>query len=190
MAAKGTDDPAPEFVYVVLKAYILATVKCCLLIWREMIKGNVYEVCDLSIILSFELLGQFGNKSRVVPKYSHYSSNSSDQEEDFTTNLFGLSLQENYPESDVLMMLEDATTWLENAKKQLSTVDRTRHFDALLDRLRLRNAYLLALIQLSKPNCTGYDEARRELARAAGLVREGAIAETMEEGVEAEGGRY
>ncbi|RUS20438.1 Mak10 subunit, NatC N-terminal acetyltransferase-domain-containing protein [Endogone sp. FLAS-F59071] len=154
MAAKGADDPASELVYVVLKAYILATVRCCLLIWREMIKGNVYE------------------------------------EEDFTTNLFGLSLQENYPESDVLMMLEDATTWLENAKKQLFTVDRTRHFDALLDRLRLRNAYLLALIQLSKPNCTGYDEARRELARAAGLVHEGTIAGTMEEGIEAEGGRY
>ncbi|RUS25875.1 hypothetical protein BC938DRAFT_471527, partial [Jimgerdemannia flammicorona] len=150
-AEKTQDDPAPQLVYLVLKGYIVATVKCCMLIWREMIKGNIYE------------------------------------EEDFTVSLFGLSLQENYLESDVLNVLEDAMTWLEEVKKQQQATDSTRHLDALLDRLRLRRSYLLALIHLSKPNCVEYSEARRELARASDYLRDGVIGDTMEEGVEVEG---
>jgi hypothetical protein len=38
-----SDSPI-EFVILVLKAYVLGTVKCCHLVWNEMTKGNVYEV--------------------------------------------------------------------------------------------------------------------------------------------------
>lgn len=37
------DDPV-DVIYTVLKAYILATVRCCQLVWSEMTLGNVYEV--------------------------------------------------------------------------------------------------------------------------------------------------
>jgi N-alpha-acetyltransferase 35, NatC auxiliary subunit len=40
-------DQPPELVSSVLKAYVLATTKCCHLVWREMVSGNVYEVCGV-----------------------------------------------------------------------------------------------------------------------------------------------
>jgi hypothetical protein len=47
---KGDSIPA-ELLAVVLKAYILGTMKCCQLVWLEMFKGHVYEVrreeCDV-----------------------------------------------------------------------------------------------------------------------------------------------
>lgn len=49
----STQDPnSPiEFVILVLKAYVLGTVKCSHLVWDEMTKGNVYEVRYKLIIL-------------------------------------------------------------------------------------------------------------------------------------------
>lgn len=37
----------PELVFFVLKAYVLATIKCCHFVWREMISGNVYEASGI-----------------------------------------------------------------------------------------------------------------------------------------------
>jgi len=41
---KNDDSIPAELIAVVLKAYILGTVKCCHLVWEEMYKGHVYEV--------------------------------------------------------------------------------------------------------------------------------------------------
>ncbi|CAG8812464.1 4775_t:CDS:10, partial [Gigaspora margarita] len=66
-----------EFVILVLKAYVMGTVKCCQLVLDEMAKGNVYE------------------------------------EEDFATNKYGISIYEDFPESQAIKLLDDAETWLE-----------------------------------------------------------------------------
>jgi hypothetical protein len=44
IAASDRIDQPAELVSSVLKAYVLATIKCCHLVWREMVSGNVYEV--------------------------------------------------------------------------------------------------------------------------------------------------
>ncbi|CAG8529627.1 24206_t:CDS:10 [Dentiscutata erythropus] len=66
-----------EFVILVLKAYVMGTVKCCQLVLDEMAKGNVYE------------------------------------EEDFATNKYGISIYEDFPESQAIKLLDDAETWME-----------------------------------------------------------------------------
>jgi hypothetical protein len=47
IAQSQSVDQPPELVSSVLKAYVLATTKCCHLVWREMVSGNVYEVSGL-----------------------------------------------------------------------------------------------------------------------------------------------
>jgi hypothetical protein len=42
------------------------------------------------------------------------------QEEDFTTNLFGLSLGERYPDTEVLNALDYAIHWLTEFKKRMA----------------------------------------------------------------------
>src|SRR4051794_7624057 len=37
-------EPPFEFVTQVMKAFMAGVVKCCHLVWEEMIKGNVFEV--------------------------------------------------------------------------------------------------------------------------------------------------
>ncbi|CAG8530810.1 20672_t:CDS:10, partial [Racocetra persica] len=73
---QNTEAPI-EFVILVLKAYVMGTVKCCQLVLDEMSKGNVYE------------------------------------EEDFATNKYGISIYEDFPESQAIKLLDDAETWLE-----------------------------------------------------------------------------
>ncbi|CAG8551864.1 2853_t:CDS:2 [Racocetra fulgida] len=74
-----------EFVILVLKAYVMGTVKCCQLVLDEMAKGNVYETTSTTFI----------------------------KEEDFATNKYGISIYEDFPESQAIKLLDDAETWLE-----------------------------------------------------------------------------
>ncbi|KAI9318593.1 Mak10 subunit, NatC N-terminal acetyltransferase-domain-containing protein [Dichotomocladium elegans] len=110
-----------------LKAYLLASVKCCYFIWVEMTACNVYE------------------------------------EEDFTTNLFGLSLYEDISEAMILNMLDVAIFQLQNEKDESEA-------KPILKRLIARKSYLLALIYLSEAQCQRLPEARIELKKLQDLL--------------------
>ncbi|GAB5587773.1 N-alpha-acetyltransferase [Umbelopsis nana] len=133
ISASGRAEEPAELVSSVLKAYVLATIKCCHLVWREMVSGNVYE------------------------------------EEDFTTNLFGLSLGEHYPDTEVLNALDSAIYWL-SVFKQTITGEANVVFEGLHNRLHARKNYLLAHTYLAQPQCEWYRKAESELNQLTKLL--------------------
>ncbi|CAO3680378.1 unnamed protein product [Umbelopsis ramanniana] len=149
-------DQPVELVSSVLKAYVLATTKCCHLVWREMVSGNVYE------------------------------------EEDFTTNLFGLSLGEHYPDTEVLNAIDYAIHWLSEFNKRMALEKDVKLFvfEGLLNRLYARKHYLLAHTYLSQPQCEWYHKADVELQELTKLLTSkdaGSILDTQNLGKEVEG---
>ncbi|OZJ06345.1 hypothetical protein BZG36_00713 [Bifiguratus adelaidae] len=137
----------PELVSVVLKGYIVATIKCCHVIWKEMNRGNVYE------------------------------------EEDFTTNLFGLDLLEHYTNAEAVNDIDMAIAFVE--KRLLDEIgDEAELWKAISQRLALRKHLTLALIHLSRPNCERYFEAHKELLCMEPIVMSKDLASTMKLGIE------
>jgi hypothetical protein len=63
-AVSEKEDEPPELVFSVLKAYVLATIKCCHFVWREMVSGNVYEASAIGTINCSKLLADAINLSR------------------------------------------------------------------------------------------------------------------------------
>ncbi|KAG2176189.1 hypothetical protein INT43_005423, partial [Umbelopsis isabellina] len=49
VAVSEKENEPTELVFLVLKAYVLATIKCCHFVWREMISGNVYEASEIDL---------------------------------------------------------------------------------------------------------------------------------------------
>ncbi|KAK9761882.1 N-alpha-acetyltransferase, non-catalitic subunit [Basidiobolus ranarum] len=137
----GRNEFDENLVTLVLKSYVLGVIKCCHLVWQEMIKGNVYE------------------------------------EEDFTTNKYGLSFYEDYPETEVLRLLEDSEVWLikiietagqgEQIQLRQGELIETSHAKALLSRIQLRRGYLLGLIYISGMQ---FSEAQKEFDLAKSLI--------------------
>ncbi|ORY95835.1 Mak10 subunit, NatC N-terminal acetyltransferase-domain-containing protein [Syncephalastrum racemosum] len=152
------DDPV-DVIYTVLKAYILATVRCCQLVWSEMTLGNVYE------------------------------------EEDFTTNLFGLSLYEQYPDQLIFNEVDSALFHLKKLVQNKAAIKEKGFteagLDALYRRLEARKCYSFALIYLAQPQCTHLNEAKLELEKVLDLIRgdshEAGIAKTVGTGTPVEG---
>ncbi|KAK9765100.1 N-alpha-acetyltransferase, non-catalitic subunit [Basidiobolus ranarum] len=144
---EGFSEFDDNLVTLVLKSYVLGVIKCCQLIWQEMVKGNVYE------------------------------------EEDFTTNKYGLSFYEDYPESEVLNMLEDSEDWLMKAIKHVQPDEKIQfrdgnlveitHAKALLSRIQLRKRCLLGLIHISGMQ---FSEAQKEFDLAKALIDDPSIA--------------
>lgn len=56
VAVSEKEDEPPELVFSVLRAYVLATIKCCHFVWREMISGNVYEASRIDTNKCSELI--------------------------------------------------------------------------------------------------------------------------------------
>ncbi|KAF7723308.1 hypothetical protein EC973_002105 [Apophysomyces ossiformis] len=138
-----------EAMQVVLRAYILAAVKCCQYVWTEMKSGNVFE------------------------------------EEDFTTNLFGLSLNEKYPDVTVLNDIDAAIISVKGLIQQ-STV--AVDLKPILRRLQLRRCYLLVLIYMSQAQCSHFAKAEEQLEEIIGLLTaDGIIQSTIDKGIEVEG---
>ncbi|CAO3658996.1 unnamed protein product [Umbelopsis vinacea] len=155
IAASDRIDQPAELVSSVLKAYVLATIKCCHLVWREMVSGNVYE------------------------------------EEDFTTNLFGLSLGEHYPDTEVSNALDSAIHWLSLFKKKMIGEGNANItvLDGLHNRLYARKNYLLAHTYLAQPQCEWYNKAETELQQLTKLLlstETGSIKNTQNLGKEVE----
>ncbi|KAG0189080.1 hypothetical protein DFQ28_003928 [Apophysomyces sp. BC1034] len=139
----SVSDNLVEIIHTVLRAYTLATVKCCQYVWTEMRTGNVFE------------------------------------EEDFTTNLFGLSLNEHYSDSIVLNDIDSAILLLKSLIRR-STFS--------VERLQLRRSYLLALSYLSQPQCTHFGKAQEQLEDIVNLLAtDGIIRTTLGTGTEVEG---
>lgn len=134
----------------VLQAYVLASIKCCRFIWDEMKSGNVYEVKKGCTKI-------FGDK---------WQSQRRSQEEDFMTNLFGLSLFDEYPDSMAVEELETVIfrmqKVIEDSKNDHDQEDRLV-LSAIHDRLYVRKKYLLALYYLSHTHCSHLGEAKEIL---------------------------
>ncbi|CAG8515287.1 6352_t:CDS:10 [Paraglomus occultum] len=155
---KNDDSTPAELVAVVLKAYILGTVKCCHLVWEEMYKGHVYE------------------------------------EEDFATNRYGKSLCEDKSISDVINLIDTAKQWLDDVGKSwLQNYDQSSAAtiaQALNLRLSLRKSFLIALNNISQPQCSQYAAAAKHLQRALMCLNGSnngiGIRETIEIGIDVE----
>ncbi|RIB12107.1 Mak10 subunit, NatC N-terminal acetyltransferase-domain-containing protein [Gigaspora rosea] len=148
-----------EFVILVLKAYVMGTVKCCQLVLDEMAKGNVYE------------------------------------EEDFATNKYGISIYEDFPESQAIKLLDDAETWLEQYGGpwiRLHGDEKSESIiHAIVSRLSLRKSFLLILMHMSQPRCLQYTQAQSQISIAMKLLNgsqsEISVNNTQDLGVEVEG---
>ncbi|KAG9292267.1 hypothetical protein G9A89_009079 [Geosiphon pyriformis] len=117
------------------------------------------------------------------------------EEEDFATNKFGLNLHEDYPESHVVNLLDDAIVWLDKVGRTWISQHDFENCDALIQalqcRLRLRKSFLLALFHLSQPRCQHYASAQKELITTlqilTGTKSEPGIKDTINLGLEVEG---
>ncbi|PKC15017.1 Mak10-domain-containing protein [Rhizophagus irregularis] len=155
----STDSDSPiEFVILVLKSYVLGTIKCCHLVWDEMTKGNVYE------------------------------------EEDFSTNKYGISMYENFPDSQCIKLIEDAEAWMEQHGckwiRQKGQHDCENVIRAILSRLHLRKSFLLVLLHMSQSHCQQYLQAQRHLNTSMQLlngIKEGASINCLNLGVDVSG---
>ncbi|KAI8979809.1 Mak10 subunit, NatC N-terminal acetyltransferase-domain-containing protein [Mycotypha africana] len=123
-----SNSSAEDTIYGVLKAYILATLKCCHYIFMEMSQGNVYE------------------------------------EEDFTTNLFGLSLNDQQRSVTIFNDLDFSLQLLNHRLSHCGdiTEEDRQIFIALQKRVELRKSFLLSLVHLSQYSLS---EAKKELEK-------------------------
>ncbi|KAJ8652271.1 hypothetical protein O0I10_012127 [Lichtheimia ornata] len=106
------------------------------------------------------------------------------EEEDFTTNLFGLSLYEQYTDSYVMNLLDVAIMQLRN------NVDNNPITNSLVNRLVMRRSYFLALTYLAQPRCQGLSPAHAELDKVLSLLKatdDEAVSMTIGKGEPVEG---
>ncbi|KAI8065688.1 Mak10 subunit, NatC N-terminal acetyltransferase-domain-containing protein [Gongronella butleri] len=104
-----------DVMLTVVRAAVLATVRCCRYIWTEMSSGNVYE------------------------------------EEDFTTNLFGLSIYDEIMDVDVFNDIRLALLLLQD---KMDGQENNEWLAALHQRLTVRQHFLKALMFLAQPRCS------------------------------------
>ncbi|CAG8633316.1 6278_t:CDS:10, partial [Acaulospora morrowiae] len=117
------------------------------------------------------------------------------EEEDFATNKYGISIYDDFPESQAIKLLEDADNWLiqhgfhwirQNGIDKGEEIIR-----ALQVRLLLRKSFLLALVHMSQPCCQQYPQAQRQLTVCMQLLNgtkdEIGINHTLNLGIEVEG---
>ncbi|KAI9305646.1 Mak10 subunit, NatC N-terminal acetyltransferase-domain-containing protein [Cunninghamella echinulata] len=122
-------------IQCVLKAYILASVKCCQHIWKEMISGNIFE------------------------------------EEDFTTNLFGLSLYDQLSDMDAFNDLSLALRILKTYIEGNEISDELKNnLLAIYERLSLRKSFLQALIYFEQPRCSHIHQVKKSLNEIMALL--------------------
>ncbi|KAI9025354.1 Mak10 subunit, NatC N-terminal acetyltransferase-domain-containing protein [Phycomyces nitens] len=93
------------------------------------------------------------------------------EEEDFTTNLFGLHLCEQFSDVRVLNDLDTSVhlvgKLIENKPKDIEMND----LKAILHRLEARKAFLVGLVYLSQPHCSHFSQARAELRNLLDILR-------------------
>ena len=83
----------PQLVGLVLRSYVLATLKICDMLWIELVRGNLREVCL--------------RRSTALTR----------QGEDTWTDKAGVSLLEDMPPDEVLGLLDEANEWLQSARR-------------------------------------------------------------------------
>ncbi|ORE06548.1 Mak10-domain-containing protein [Rhizopus microsporus var. microsporus] len=89
-------------------------------------------------------------------------------EEDFTTNLFGLSFNGQLPD---VCILNDLDTSIMNLTRITEQQDKnTAAIQALLNRIKIRKSYLLSLIYLSQNEAPHLARAKTELSELAKLL--------------------
>ncbi|KAI8379557.1 Mak10 subunit, NatC N-terminal acetyltransferase-domain-containing protein [Radiomyces spectabilis] len=111
------------------------------------------------------------------------------EEEDFTTNLFGLSLFEEHEDGLLMNDLDTAIDLLDHVKQECNP-EIVQQLDALIDRINIRKHYLLTLIYASHPNGVYFAQARTALANLESIMHKngpGSITATVGTGEEVKG---
>ncbi|KAI8146778.1 Mak10 subunit, NatC N-terminal acetyltransferase-domain-containing protein [Fennellomyces sp. T-0311] len=117
------------------------------------------------------------------------------EEEDFTTNLFGLSLSEHYTDSMVMNAIDTALieirNMVERGNPEGSSIFTAEALAPLYNRLLMRKSYLLGLLYLSQPRCSHFVDAKTQFGKVLELldIKEdpAAISTTIGKGKEVEG---
>ncbi|KAI9245695.1 Mak10 subunit, NatC N-terminal acetyltransferase-domain-containing protein [Phascolomyces articulosus] len=117
------------------------------------------------------------------------------EEEDFTTNLFGLSLYEQYTDSMVMNMIDTALLELRDLVDRANTGEQTQfpvdELAPLYNRLFMRKSYLFGLLYASHAQCTYLPHAKAEFENILQLlnVKEDclSISATIGKGIVVEG---
>ncbi|KAL4214340.1 Mak10 subunit, NatC N-terminal acetyltransferase-domain-containing protein [Rhizopus microsporus] len=92
------------------------------------------------------------------------------EEEDFTTNLFGLSFNGQLPD---VCILNDLDTSIMNLTRITEQQDKnSAAIQALLNRIKIRKSYLLSLIYLSQNEAPHLARAKTELSELAKLLND------------------
>ncbi|KAG2213758.1 hypothetical protein INT45_003660, partial [Circinella minor] len=88
------------------------------------------------------------------------------EEEDFTTNLFGLSLYEQYTDSTVMNMIDTSLLEIRNLVDRGNTGEQTTHpvedLAPIYNRLFMRKSYLFGLLYASHGQCAYLPHAKSE----------------------------
>ncbi|EIE87740.1 hypothetical protein RO3G_12451 [Rhizopus delemar RA 99-880] len=85
-------------------------------------------------------------------------------EEDFTTNLFGLSFDNQLPD---MCVFDD----LDTSIKHLMALNSSPAIEAILNRIEIRKSYLLALIHLSQNDASNLTRAKANLKNVDELLK-------------------
>ncbi|CAB4442125.1 unnamed protein product [Rhizophagus irregularis] len=116
------------------------------------------------------------------------------EEEDFSTNKYGISMYENFPDSQCIKLIEDAEAWMEQHGckwiRQKGQHDCENVIRAILSRLHLRKSFLLVLLHMSQSHCQQYLQAQRHLNTSMQLlngIKEGASINCLNLGVDVSG---
>ncbi|KAG1143589.1 hypothetical protein G6F37_006800 [Rhizopus arrhizus] len=86
------------------------------------------------------------------------------EEEDFTTNLFGLSFDNQLPD---ICVFDD----LDTSIKHLMVLNSSPAIEAILNRIEIRKSYLLALIHLSQNDASNLTRAKANLKNVDELLK-------------------
>ncbi|ORX56320.1 Mak10-domain-containing protein [Hesseltinella vesiculosa] len=106
--------------------------------------------------------------------WTEMSSGNVYEEEDFTTNLFGLSLYEDIiMDMDVFNDLRCALRLLTDAMEKEANAEWAETLTALQERLTVREAFLKALMYLSQPRCSHIKQAETALKQILKLPLSG-----------------
>ncbi|KAF9973251.1 hypothetical protein BGZ73_003501 [Actinomortierella ambigua] len=124
----------------------------------------VLKSCVFAIVKSCHLIWKEMRKGQVH------------EEEDFLTNKFGISLYESHPTGTAFGMLETAEAWLAEFGSDWIIAhhganEGVKIIEALRTRIKFCRTFLLSLLQIEAPKCSGFDGAVDSLGEILEILK-------------------
>ncbi|KAL0075348.1 Mak10 subunit, NatC N-terminal acetyltransferase-domain-containing protein [Phycomyces blakesleeanus] len=93
------------------------------------------------------------------------------EEEDFTTNLFGLHLCEQFSDVRVLNDIDTSLHLIGQVIEREPKDIEIKDLKGIVNRLQARKEFLVGLVYLSQPHCSHFSQARAELRNLLDILR-------------------